>query len=133
MPPRRAGSWGSHMSDINRLPNDELGLNDFPDAIKRAVKHIRSQSPPQENLQRALDRASAIKPIHRARWFNLRADIQIRIAVAAAILVAVAVGLSANLAQHRVSRSSSDQFALLDEPPVSFPPTATWKRITEIR
>jgi hypothetical protein len=121
------------MSEINRLPNDELSLNDVSEPIRRAVKHIRSQSPPQENLQRALDRASAIKPIPRARWFNLRPEIQIRVAVAAAILVAVAIGFSANLVQRRVSRASSDQFALLDEPPVQFPPTATWKRITEIR
>ncbi|HEV2947737.1 MAG TPA: VIT domain-containing protein, partial [Gemmataceae bacterium] len=128
------------MSEINRLPTDELSLNDFPEPIGRAVKHIRSQPAPQENLQRALDRASAIKPIPRGRWFNLRPEIQIRIAVAAAIVVAVAVGFSANILEGRVSISrsngiatSSDQFALADEPPVQFPTADSWKRLTETR
>src|SRR5262245_39745532 len=129
MPPRRAGSWGSHMSEINRLPNDELSSNDMSEPIRRAWKHIRLQSPPQENLQRALDRASAIKPIHRARWFNLRPEIQIRFAVAAAILVAVAIGFSINFGQRRIAVPASDQFALADEDTIQF--SLSTKKVTK--
>jgi hypothetical protein len=125
------------MSDINRLPSEQPGLDELPDALRRAVEHIRSQPVPQESLQRALDRASAINIAPARRWFHLRPEIQVRIAIAAAILVALAVGSSANVledrADNRLNRigSSSEEFAFVDEPPTSFAPRATWKRLTE--
>jgi tetratricopeptide (TPR) repeat protein len=118
------------MSEINRLPDDEMNLNDLPDSIRRAAEHIRSQPVPQESLQRALDRACAMNTAPPRRWFHLRPELRVRIAVAAAILVAVAVGFSANVYQRG---RSSDQFALLDEPPITFPPAAVWKNVTELQ
>jgi len=85
------------MNEINRMPDNQPALNELSDPLRRAVEHIRSQPVPQENMERAVDRASAIHVAPPRRWFNLRPEIQIRVAVAAAILVAVAVGLSANI------------------------------------
>src|SRR5260370_489963 len=105
------------MSEINRMPDEQPGLNELSDPLRRAVEHIRSQPAPQESMQRAMDRASAIHVAPPRRWFNLRPEIQVRIAVAAAILVALAVGFSANVLEdrtgNRLSRigSSSDRFA----------------------
>src|SRR5260370_41920705 len=101
------------MSDINRLPTDELSLNDFPEPIRRAVQHIRSQPVPEGNMQRALDRASAIKPIPHGRWFNLRPEIQIRIAVAAAVLIPRGVGFWANRFSSQILTSQAPQNELL--------------------
>jgi tetratricopeptide (TPR) repeat protein len=127
------------MSEINRLPDDEMSLNDLPESIRRAVEHLRSQPPPKENMQRALDRAVAMKFAPPRKWFNLRPELQIRIAVAAAVVMAVAVGLSTNILEHgknegafSLIESSVDEFALADEPAVTSPSAATWKHVTEL-
>src|SRR5207244_12559445 len=66
------------------------------DSLRRAVEHIRSQPIPQGSMQRALERASAIQVAPPRRWFSLRPEIQVRIAIAAAILVAIGIGFLAN-------------------------------------
>src|SRR5260370_38303612 len=103
------------MSDINRLPTDELSLSDVAQPIRRAVEHIGSQPVPEGNMQRALDRASAIKPIPHGRWFNLRPEIQIRIAVAAAVLIALGVGFWANRFSSQIVTSREPQIGLLTD------------------
>lgn len=103
------------MSDINRLPDDEMNLNDLPDSLRRAVEHIRSQPVPEASMQRAINRACAMKPTPRGRWFKLRPEIQVRIAVAAAILVAIGTGFLANLMSERGwSKRDQTLVALLD-------------------
>src|SRR5437899_12077726 len=84
------------MNEINRMPDDQLALNELSDPLRRAVEHIRSQPAPEGSMQRAVDRASAIHVAPPRRWFNLHTEIQVRIAVAAAILVALGVGFLAN-------------------------------------
>ena len=46
------------MNEINRLPDDQPGLNELSDPLRRAVEYIRSQPAPQESMQRAVDRVS---------------------------------------------------------------------------
>src|SRR5207249_1863624 len=78
------------------------------DPLRGIVEHIRAQPMPQDSMQRALDRASAIKLAPPRRWFNWRPEIQIRVAVAAAILVALGVGFGAN----ELNKPSGQRFAL---------------------
>src|SRR5207249_7819633 len=96
------------MNEINRMPDNQPALNELSDPLRRAVEHIRSQPAPQESMQRAVDRASAIHVAPPRRWFNLKPEIQVRIAVAAAILVALGIGLGAN----ELSKPSGQRFAL---------------------
>src|SRR5262249_7379037 len=133
-PPRRASPWGSVMNEINRLPDDEPALNELHDPLRGVVEQILSQPTPQESLQRALERARAIQVAPARRWFNLHPEIQVRIAVAAATPVAVAIGWSADLLEDGTAKgrigSASDRFALIDERPITFPPSQTWTRIS---
>jgi tetratricopeptide (TPR) repeat protein len=96
------------MNEINRLPDDKPDLNELSDPLRRAVEHIRSQPTPQDSMQRALDRAGAIKLVPPRRWFNWRPEIQIRVAVAAAILVALGIGFTAN----ELNKRSGERIAL---------------------